>query len=132
MPVLQAYSISGQIIEKARWEVESFRDLHMEDMLQVSIPSKDPDLLLWLNKHQSRELGLIKEKNKKSYFVVLSFRIARFRHMVEEGKLTIDSMAQVYPMNRDIELVLLYIIDPSKSDPRFKNILMKTKTEATI
>lgn len=130
MPVLQAYAINGSILEKGRWEVDTFENLKVDDMIQVAITSNNPDLLSWLVKHQTRELGLERLKGKKSYSVILGFRIARFRHMLEEGKTSIESMAQILPMNRDIELTLLFLLDPSKSDPKFKSILQRSKVGA--
>lgn len=113
------------MIDKARWPVDSFQNLHLEDVIQISVPSSDKELLAWLIKNQNAELSVEREKKKKTYSVILSFRLLKFRHLVENGQANMDSMAQIIPTNRSVEQVLIYILDSDKADPRFKNIIRK-------
>lgn len=129
MPILQAYSIGGQIIEKAKWEVDTFHNLHADDIVHISIKSDDRNLLAWVNRNKSKELGSETIKDDKHYNVIMGFRIAKFIHMIENGDKFIDSLAQIVPISRNIELVLIHMLDPNKSDERFKEIIRSTKLD---
>lgn len=127
MATLQGYTINGAIIESARWPVDSLQNIHIDDVIHVSLQSSDKELLTWISSKSNRELGVEKPKDSKEYSVILPLRIARFKHLLESNSNTIESMAQVIPTNRDAELILIYILDFKNSDPRFKEIVKKKK-----
>jgi hypothetical protein len=57
--------------------------------------------------------------DKHSYSAVMSCVVAEVRHMVSIAQSTVDTMVVVSPMNRLVEHVLQYILNPARCDPRF-------------
>lgn len=130
MPTLQAYTISGHMIEMARWSVNTLQNLHLDDIIYISMTSEDKTLLKWITSVNNREISAERiGKQSKGYSVIMAFRVSRFKHMLDGNDPEIDSMAMITPMNRDIEHAIIYILDPNKADPRFVNMLLsKNKT----
>lgn len=115
--ILQAQTISGNLIEGGRWEVEFPAGLQEGQHFSLNLPVTDPHLIRYLSKVSSIDCVLDKDGNKFS--VSLSCPIRRVRHMVSTTTGEVESMGILVPINRTIESVLLFVIAPNKCDPRF-------------
>lgn len=107
------------MIEKAKWEVNTLTNLQVGHQIQISLPTKDPNLISYIAKIKSSDCAI--EKNGNEFAVIMTCLVKHFRHMLDEGKL--DSMAVLIPINRTVESIMIYIIEPEKCDSRFVNIV---------
>jgi hypothetical protein len=120
MPTLQATKLNGSIIEKAKWEVESLNDLDIGHQIQISIDIKeDSDLISYVSKRKTTSCVI--EKEEDNYSIVLTCVVKAFRHMLDASGL--DSMAIVVPLDRAIEGILTYILNPDQCNPKFVAML---------
>lgn len=122
MPIaLQAVTLTGKTIEGGRWEVPSIAGLQEMQSFALNIPIKDKQLVSYLGKAQNADCML--DKDKDTYSVMLSFKVARIRHMLTTKDSKVDSMAVLVPVNRNVELVLQYLLNPAKTDPKFVKLI---------
>jgi hypothetical protein len=126
MPIIQAYTFAGSIINQARWEVESLKDLHIDDTIKISVKSADKELLNWIGKSQPSAVGVEREGKASSYSIIMGFRVGKFLHLLENETKTMESLAQVISLNKNIEHIITYLLDPTNSDARFKALIQKT------
>jgi hypothetical protein len=124
MPVIQFTKISGVIIEKARWVVNTLENVGVGHYIQFNFNiDEDPSLVSYISKRSN--IDCVVEKNDEGqYSVILTGVVKAFRHMVDASKL--ESMITVIPANRAIENVLLYILDKNQCDPKFTALLKQT------
>jgi len=116
MLVIQAMTTSGKMVEGARWSVD-VPWLQEGHSVSLNVPVKDPALIGYVGKAGSVECVVDKDEGK--YSVSLACKVVRLRHMVNVGAGTSESLAIVTPVNRLVEHVLMYIMQPAKCDPRF-------------
>lgn len=114
--IIQATTISGKIIDGARWSVQQ-AFFARGQKVTVELPTKDGPLLGYLSKHMNNDCML--DGGKGHYSVVMACVVGEVRHMVNVADSTVDTMVVISPMNRIVEHVLQYILTPSKCDPRF-------------
>lgn len=124
MIVLQVHALSGKTVEGGRWEVPDVPGLQEGQSFALSIPTKDRHLTAYLVK--SKTADCIVDKDKNDYSVILSFQVRRIRHMLAVGMKKVDSMAVIVPVNRSVELVLQYMLNPAKVDPKFFKVVSET------
>lgn len=124
MPAIQATTISGKLIDGARWDVGTLSDMREGQNLQISIPVGDKNLIHFLGRQNGMDCVLEREADK-SHYVVLTMRIMQFRHMLDHGSGSLDSQAYVTPINRTVEEVLTFILDKDKCNPKFVEMLRK-------
>jgi hypothetical protein len=115
--LIQLCMFSGSIIEDAKWSVDFPAMLQESQTVSFSLPIKDAALIGYLGKTQSRNCIVDKEGN--DYMVAVACKIIRIRHMVNTLATTAESMAYAVPEDRVCEHVLMYLLSPSKCDPRF-------------
>lgn len=128
MPIiLQVHALNGKTIEGARWEVPSIAGLQEGQSFAFSFPTKDKQLVAYLTKAQSAECMVDRERGENS--VILSFNVRRIRHMLPVGTKTVETMAMLTPVNRSVELVLQYVLDPRKVDPKFIKMVRETVSQ---
>jgi len=124
MPLtIQATTISGTIVESARWRVESTGMLP-GDLLQLRLPVKDRKLMEYIRKQSKFECMLErgqKDENdaESDHAVIMAFRVKQMRHMLDSQTSEIESMCVVTPMDRFVESVMMFLLDRKKCDPRF-------------
>lgn len=123
MPIIQATTIGGKLIERGRWEVSTLENTREGHALQLSVnvESKEKNLLKFLGKQESADCVL--EREGKSYYVVLTFQIMRYKHLLDHEKMSLQSMAFVVPINRTVEQVLTYMLDRDQCNPKFVELL---------
>lgn len=126
--VLQIHALNGKTVEGGRWEVPSVVGLQEGQSFALSFPTKDKQLVTYLTKAQIAECMVDREKNE--YSVVLSFRVRRVRHMLAVGTSKVESMAALTAVNRNVELVLQYILDPKKVDQKFVKMVRETVSQS--
>jgi hypothetical protein len=118
--VIQVCTLAGKMIEKARWEVEFPTGVQEGHMVALNIPFDDTGLSGYLSRSQSP--ACMVDKSQDGYNVGLSFQVKQIRHMIDvsgKNEAEASSMAIVYPLNRLVENVVLYLLDPSKCDSKF-------------
>ena len=121
MPVIvQAYTLSRKLIEKARWEVEFPGGIQEGQEVAISLPTSDSGIIGYLSKSQSQECML--EKSKDGSNITMSCKVLSVRHMVDislKAPPETSSMAIVIPMNKLVEYVLTYLVSPIQCDQKF-------------
>lgn len=127
MPIIQAYTSNGQIIEKARWEIDSLFGIYPNDTIQISMISKDADLYRWANLKKDKTIWVEKTKGKE-FTITVAMTVHKFVHLLEDKRTTVDSMAILYPTNKIIEQILVLVMDPNNVDLRFKKLMQGKKT----
>jgi hypothetical protein len=122
--IVQACTLSGRIIETARWELSFPAVVQEGHQIDVSIPFNDEALSKYISKVSEHMLDKIGD----DYSVTLSFKVTHIRHMVDIFKDTTEtnSLAFIYPTNNMMENIILYLLEPSNS--KFAD---KIKGEAT-
>lgn len=121
VPILQAVSISGRIIQTAKWDVKTVENIREGQSLQINIEIEDQPLINYLSKNtMARE---ILDKDGKQYSVNLKMVVKEFKHMFEIESRDIQSMVLLVPNNRTVEQVLIYLLDRENIDPRFMTAL---------
>ncbi len=117
MIAIQVVTVNGKTMDKARWEVDPPEGLQEGQSFALNVKVNDKGLVSYLSKVKSADCML--DRDKEGHFVMLSFKVARIRHMlnVHDGK--VESMVVLAPVNKSVELVLQHALDPSKADPRF-------------
>src|SRR5512135_1268617 len=115
--LIQICSLSGAIIDGAKWMVDFPAALQQDQTVSFSLPIKDAALIGYLGKTQSRSCIVDKEGN--DYVVAVACKVLRIRHMVNTMSHTAESMAYAVPEDRVSEHVLMYLLMPTKCDPRF-------------
>lgn len=116
--MIQATTISGKIINDARWEVTSLAAFQKGQRITVELPVKDGALVGYLSRIANSEC-MVDGTSKSNYAAVMSCMVSEVRHMVVIAQSTVDTLVMVQPMNRTVECVLQYILNPSKCDPKF-------------
>jgi hypothetical protein len=116
--LIQAVTFAGKMIENGKWEVEFPAGLQQDQTISLNLPIKDPALIRYLGKTQSMNCVIDKEDDDR-YMVAVACKILRIRHMINTTTKTTESMAMATPEDRTCESVLLYLLAPSKCDPRF-------------
>lgn len=122
--VLQVATLQGKTVEGGRWEVPSVPGLGEGQSFALSFPTKDKQLVAYLMKAQSGDCAV--DRDKGEYSVSLSFQVRRIRHMLTVGTEKLDTMAILTPVNRSVELVLQYLVDPKKVDQKFFKTVRET------
>lgn len=124
--VLQIHALNGKTVEGGRWEVPSVVGLQEGQSFAFSFPTKDKQLVAYLTKAQNADCMVDREKGE--YSVILSFNVRRIRHMLAVGTSRVETMAMLTAVNRSVELVLQYLIDPKKVDQKFVKMVRETVT----
>lgn len=125
MPAIQATTISGKLVEGARWDVNTLTNMREGQSLQVSLPVEDKKLIHFLGKQNGMDCVLEREEDK-SHYVVLTMKIMSFRHMLDHATGELDSQAYVSPINRTVEEVITFLLDRDKCNPKFVELLKKS------
>lgn len=120
MVTIQATTIGGSIIDKARWEVPSINSVQVGHTLSICLNSDDKNLLTHIRKQEKTECSLDRAEDGK-YTIVVTLVVKQVRHMLDASKF--DTMCIVVPMSRHVEQVILYLLDPSQCDKRFAGIV---------
>lgn len=118
MLIIQAVTTSGEIIEKARWEVESRDGLHvgLGHAVSISVDTSDKNLLGYVRK-QSKNDCSVDESDEGRTAIMVAFVVKKIGHLIDGSKW--ESMCVVIPEGRLGEQALLYLMAPEKCDRRF-------------
>ncbi len=122
--VLQIHGLNGKTVEGGRWELPSVVGLQENQSFALSFPTKDKQLVTYLTKAQTADCMVDREKGEHS--IILSFSVRRIRHMLVIGASKAETMAMLTPVNRSVELVLQYLLDPRKADPKFVKMVRES------
>lgn len=114
--MIQAATINGRIIDKARWEIQNVSAFQEGQTMQVNVPTKDANLLHYVAK-QGRADCMVERDDRSS--VNLTFVVKQIRHMLEASNGGVDTMVVIVPITRPVEHVILYVMDTEKCDERF-------------
>ena len=115
MFVIQAATIGGRIVEKARWEIPNVSAYQEGQTMQVNVPTKDSNLLHYVAK-QGRTDCAVERDDRGS--VNLTFVVKQIRHMLEASNGNVDTMVVIVPVTRPVEHILLYVMDREHCDER--------------
>jgi len=115
--IVQATTIAGKMIDVAKWDVEPPPGLQEGQIMSINLKIKDPALIKYIGKQQSLDCAI--DKDKDGFYISMACKVARIRHMVNTNDGTVDSLAIIIPVNRVVEASMLYILNPSKCDPKF-------------
>lgn len=118
MASIQATTIGGVIIDRARWEIASIDSVQVGHTLAVCLASDDKSLLAHVRKQSKTECSLDRSDDGKNS-IVMTFLVKQVRHMLELNPTKLDTMCIIVPSSRFAELVMLYLFDPTKCDRRF-------------
>ena len=125
MFIIQAISLTGKIVEKARWEVAP-TFLTEGQTIQVNIPIDDADAMKFIATQGKQECSVEREGEERRGSANLTFVIKQVRHMLETEPVGMDTMVTVMPLNRTVDQVMLYIFDSSRCDERFMKAIRQT------
>lgn len=114
--VIQTMTMSGRIVEGARWVVD-LPWIQEGHTVSLNLPVKDPALIGYVSKQ--RNLDCVVDREGAAYNISLSCKVLRLRHMVNTSAGTTESLAYITPASRLVESVLTYMLQPAKCDPRF-------------
>lgn len=123
--IIQAFTLSGRILEGARWVINGNSFFSVTQKINVELPVKDSQLLTFLSKNPRNECVIDKaekdenDKGKAAYSAVLTCTITDVRHMVSIASSTVDTMVVIAPANRWVEHIMQYILNPNRSNPQF-------------
>lgn len=120
--LVQVITFSAKMIENGKWEVDIPAGVQEGQTISLSLPISDPALIKYLGKQQSINCVIDKEEDNK-YMVSVACKVMRIRHMINTSMQSAESMATVMPEDRTCEHVLLYLLTPSKCDPRFVTLV---------
>lgn len=120
MSVIQAVTISGEMIEKARWEVASLAEVHPGDAMAVSVGQPAKELVAHVQKQGKAECS-VDALDGGQVCVTVAFSVHQVRHMVDESGMA--SMCLIVPASRYAEQVLLYAMAPNRCDRRFSEAI---------
>lgn len=118
MPIIvQACTLSGRIIETARWELSFPAVVQEGHQIDIGIPFSDEALSKYIIKTSEHMLDKIRD----DYSVTVSFSVKQIRHMVDIFKDTTEtsSLVLVYPTNNVMENIILYLLEPSECGSKF-------------
>lgn len=118
--IIQATTISGTIVEKARWQVPNLSNVAINHSIQWSFPVSDPNLISNIRK-QSKPHCVV-DKNEAGHYAVLTFIVKQMRHMIDvtkDGSSGFETMCIIVPIDRYVEAVMLYLFAPNQCDKRF-------------
>lgn len=121
MLIVQATSLGGIMVEGARWELDAITNVRETQIMQLSVPCKDRDLIAYVAK-QGRETCVV-DKEKTSYSIIMRCIIREIRHLISSETKTMDTMVTVVPSDRTVESVLQYLFNPQKADKRFVQLI---------
>ncbi len=116
--IVQATTITGNIIEGARWELKTLYPMQEGQLLSLTFPTNDESVINYLNRIKAVDC-VVDKPNENEYGVSVSCVIKRIRHMIDTQTGSIESMALATPGTRLAELIMVYLIDPKKCDPKF-------------
>jgi hypothetical protein len=119
--LIQVCTMAGALIDNGKWMVDFPASLQQDQTVSFSMPIKDAALIGYLGKVQQRSCIVDKEGN--DYVVSVSCKVMRIRHMVNTTSHTAESMAYATPEDRLAEHVMLYMLIPSKCDPKFVRVV---------
>jgi hypothetical protein len=128
MPVIQATTINGSIIERAKWEVKTLGDLREGHNIQVSLPVTDKNVIEYMSKGVHPRNECVLEKDKSGYSIILTVKVMEFRHMLDTPS-DLQSMVNVVPVNRVVEGILTFLLGRDLCDPRFLSLITKRPME---
>lgn len=117
MPVIiQATTIGGEIIEKARWELPMLGSIQIGHTVSICLNSSNRNLLSHVRKQAKTECCVDKREDG-SLYIVVEFTVKQIRHMIDEKES--ETMCVLVPVNRYVEQVVLYVFDVGKCNGRF-------------
>jgi len=125
--VLQVTTLQGKTLEGGRWELENVPGLQEGQSFALTFPTKDKQLVAYLLKVQNSDCMV--DRDQGEYSVMLSFSVRRIRHMLSTGTSKLDTMAVLTPVNRNVELVMQYLVDPKKVDQKFFKTVRETVSQ---
>lgn len=106
----------------AKWRTESLSGVSVGHTIHVSLAFQDEALVRAIGKQAGSSRSVL-EKEEDGYSVTLSFVVERFTHMVEavagSGEASVDSMVWLKPVDRMMEMILLYLLETDACDPKF-------------
>jgi hypothetical protein len=118
MTSIQVTTIGGVIIDRARWEVPSLDSVQAGHALAICLPSDDKSLLAHIRKQSKIECAIDRSEDGKNS-IIITLLVKQVRHMLELNPSKFDTMCIAVPTSRFAELVVLYMLDPTKCDRRF-------------
>jgi len=123
MATIQATTIGGVIIDKARWDVPSLVSVQIGHTLALCLNSDDKSLLANVRKQAKTECSIDRAEDGRCS-IVATFLVKQIRHMIDAGNF--DTMCIVVPISRYAEQIVLYILDPAKCDKRFQEAIRQS------
>lgn len=119
--IIQATTLSGNIVDHARWEVNNGNQIQEKQIISVNMEVKETNLVSFLKKIGKRQSflpsGTSLDEDEK--LVTVSFEIRQIRHMINTASKKLNTLAIVVPVNRTAEQTMLFILDQGKCDKKF-------------
>ena len=109
--ILQLTSLSGNVVEGAKWEAQFSISPNESHELTLTFNSSDESIISFLSKNERRGILLYGDKNE-GYVIAIRCDIKNVKHMFDVNAQDSTSMILISPNNRTSEQVLLYLIDP--------------------
>lgn len=124
MATYRATTISGKDIRGATWKADAVGPVAIGHVINLNVATRDEKLLKKIGRNS---LGISVDPEEDGYSVTLGFVVERFTHMLETsgGKAKLDTMVWMKPMNRSVEAVAVYLLDPDSVDPKFAKLVME-------
>lgn len=114
---IQMITTAGRMIENGKWVIPFPAGFQENQTIAINLPIQDPALIGYLGRAQTLNCAVDKEDD--SFTVAVSCSVMRIRHMVNIANKAVETMAMIAPRDRLCEHVLLYLLSPSKCEPKF-------------
>lgn len=116
--IIQAVTISGEIIEEARWEMNLVMDLNDKNEIFLNFDTQDLKLMNALKRNNIKGVAIDGEK-VIGYTISIKCELHKIKYMMNVSDNTTESMIIVTPENRMSEQVLFYLVNKKLCSPNF-------------
>jgi predicted amino acid racemase len=116
--VIQATTISGNVIEEAKWMIDlGVTPINTHEM-SLTFESKDQSLINLINNMDRRGI-MLDGDTEEGFSITIKCDIANVKHMVDTSNSSCTTLVIVSPSNRTSEQVILYLMNPDLCSQSF-------------
>lgn len=120
--IIQVTAISGNIIEEANWELEFGIPPTDSHEVSLNFESQDVKLLSLLNANERN--GLVIDGDVENGFnLSMKFDVKKIKHIVDISTKEVKTFIILSPVNRTLEQILLYLINPRYCNHNFLKMI---------
>lgn len=123
--IIQLTTMSGHVVEKARWERNFVVPPTEGQSLQINVPTDDGSLISYSPKLLQH--GVIMDGTKGEYTITFTCIMRHIKHMLDVQDSTVNCLILATPENRASDQVMTYLMDREKCEVAFLNAMKATR-----